>query len=553
MAYLTVNSGSQTGHRHLLNRPRVVLGRHPDCDIVVDAGAVSRHHAQVLQIGDECFIEDLNSRNGTFVNDRMIFGRQRLEEGDRIRVCDIQFAYHGQTTPPEGDESGHAILVDDTQETTVSTIMSKLEVSASDEGSVHFTATSDAKLQALLEITRSLGRSLSLDQVLPQVLNSLFKVFLQADRGFIVLRNEMGELVPRWTKLRHNSENETIRISRTIMHEVMQSKQAILSADAPNDPRFEMSQSIADFRIRSMICAPLINSDEQVIGVLQVDTIDQRHRFRKEDLEVLVSVAIQAAIAIENAQLYEFRLRQRELERDLEVARQVQLGFLPDNRPTLPGYEFFEYYQPANQIGGDYYDYIMLPNNRLAILVADVVGHGIAAALLMSKLAGIMRTCIAREERADKALTELNRTLTPETFDGRFITLVMVILDPGQHSLTVVNAGHMPPLFRRCNGRLEQIGDEASGLPLLVDAEIQYQQYQDAIQPGDSFLLFTDGVTEMMNPGGEQFGMTRIESCVDTASPTQWGEKLITELQDFGGGRPAQDDICLVCCGRAGP
>ena len=262
---------------------------------MVDAGAVSRHHAQVLQIGDECFIEDLNSRNGTFVNDRMIFGRQRLEEGDRIRVCDIQFTYHGDDVPPEDDESGHAILVDDTQETTVSTIMSKLEVSSSDEGSVHFTATSDAKLQALLEITRSLGRSLSLDQVLPQVLNSLFKVFLQADRGFIVLRNEVGELVPRWTKLRRTSSSETIRISRTIVNEVIRSKQAILSADAPNDPRFEMSQSIADFRIRSMMCAPLINSEEQVIGVLQVDTIDQRHRFRKEDLEVLVSVAIQAA------------------------------------------------------------------------------------------------------------------------------------------------------------------------------------------------------------------------------------------------------------------
>ena len=152
MAFLTVNSGPQAGRRHALSRPRVVLGRHPDCDIVVDAGAVSRHHAQVLRIGDECFVEDLNSRNGTFVNDRMIFGRQRLEEGDRIRVCDIQLVYHGDEVSPEEDESGHAILVDDTQESTVSTIMSKLEVSSSDEGSVHFTATSEAKLQALLEI-----------------------------------------------------------------------------------------------------------------------------------------------------------------------------------------------------------------------------------------------------------------------------------------------------------------------------------------------------------------------------------------------------------------
>ncbi len=550
MAYLTVKTGTQAGRRHTLSRPRIVLGRHPDCDIVVDAGAVSRHHAQILQIGEESFIEDLNSRNGTFVNDRMIFGRQRLEEGDQIRVCDIQFLYHGDESSSKDEDSGHAILVDDTQESTVSTIMSKLEVSASDEGSVHFTATTEAKLQALLEITRSLRQSISLDQVLPQVLNSLFKVFLQADRGFIVLRNEMGELVPRWTKLRRTNSNETIRISRTIVNEVIRSKQAILSADAPNDPRFEMSQSIADFRIRSMICAPLINSDDQVIGVLQVDTIDQRHRFRKEDLEVLVSVASQAAGAIENAQLYEVRIRQQELLKELEMAKKVQHSFLPESRPSVPGYEFFEFYEPANQIGGDYYDYILLPEGRLAILVADVVGHGIAAALLMSQLAGIMRFCIAREKRIDKVLTELNRALTPETFDGRFITLVMVVVNLQEHRLTVVNAGHMPPLIRRRDGRVELIGEDVSGLPLMVDADARYRQSRNQIEPGDSFLLFTDGVHEMMNPGGEQFGLERVQQCVNVPSPALAGEKLVRELQRFGGGRPAQDDVCLVCCGR---
>ena len=117
MANLTVNSGSQAGRRYQLARSRYVLGRHPDCDIVVDAGSVSRHHAQVLRISDECFIEDLNSRNGTFVNDRMIFGRHRLDEGDRIRVCDILFTYHTSEGVPDEDDSGHAILVDDGQET----------------------------------------------------------------------------------------------------------------------------------------------------------------------------------------------------------------------------------------------------------------------------------------------------------------------------------------------------------------------------------------------------------------------------------------------------
>jgi serine phosphatase RsbU (regulator of sigma subunit) len=126
----------------------------------------------------------------------------------------------------------------------------------------------------------------------------------------------------------------------------------------------------------------------------------------------------------------------------------------------------------------------------------------------------------------------------------------MIILDPSQHALTVVNAGHMPPLVRRSDGRLEEIGQDVSGLPLLVDRDVQYGQCCERIDPGDSLLLFTDGVTEMMNPGGEQFGMQRIRQCVDVANPAQVGERIVTELQRFGAGRPAQDDVCLVCCGR---
>ena len=169
----------------------------------------------------------------------------------------------------------------------------------------------------------------------------------------------------------------------------------------------------------------------------------------------------------------------------------------------------------------------------------------------MAKLAGMMRTFVAQEKRLDRALTNLNRTLTPATFDGRFITLVMVILDPSEHTLTVVNAGHMPPLVRRRDGRLEEIGGDVSGLPLLIDGGVRYRQHRNRVEPGDSFLLFTDGVNEMMNPGGEQFGVERLRQCVSIPNPAQVGEQIVTELQRFGAGRPAQDDVCLVCCGRS--
>src|SRR5262249_13079527 len=155
----------------------------------------------------------------------------------------------------------------------------------------------------------------------PKVLDSLFNIFSQADRGFVVMCTPEGRLIPKAFKQRKSKEEEGARMSRTIINEVVKSKQAILSADAASDARFELSQSIADFRIRSMMCAPLVTSEGNVLGVIQIDTLDQRARFANDDLDVLASVAYQAAFAIDNAQLHERQLKQRAIQADLDAAR----------------------------------------------------------------------------------------------------------------------------------------------------------------------------------------------------------------------------------------
>ena len=151
-----------------------------------------------------------------------------------------------------------------------------------------------------------------------------------------------------------------MRISRTIVEEAVQPRKAILSADAASDERFGMAQSIADFSIRSMICAPMIGADGVPIGVIQIDTLNQRSRFTDEDLEVLASVASQAAVSIDNAKMHQQVLAQQALTRDLELARRMQRALLPSKPPEIPGYCFFDYYQSARQVGGDYYDYVVL-------------------------------------------------------------------------------------------------------------------------------------------------------------------------------------------------
>jgi serine phosphatase RsbU (regulator of sigma subunit)/pSer/pThr/pTyr-binding forkhead associated (FHA) protein len=557
---LTANNGPAVGTRYDLRSDRNVMGRHPDCQVVIDVGAVSRNHAQIVREGNNYFLEDMQSRNGTFLNDEphKIEGRRLLKPGDQLRVCEVTFTFHSDQPRPVTLASGKTIegaglgtlLIDDDGQAT-STIMSKLDVSSSSRGGVHVSASPEVKLAALIEITQSLGRALSLDEFLPQVLKSLFRIFVQADRGFIVLEGPDGKLIPRWVRLRREDSDDSLRISRTVVRHVIDSKEAILSADAATDERFEMSQSIADFRIRSMMCAPLVDNEGHALGVLQIDTLDQRQRFQPEDLELLVSTASQASIAIQNAQLYESALRQRETERDMQLANDVQRGFLPDQKPDIPGYRFYDYYQPADKIGGDYYDYIPLPDGRLAIIVADVVGHGVAAALLMAKLSAEARFSLYSEPNPAAAITRLNERLSQLNIQ-RFVTLIAVVLDPKKHSATIVNAGHMAPLHCLQSGKIQEPSEDIAGLPLGITDAVIYEQVEVNIEPGESMTLYTDGINESINEAGEFYTIDRMRRLVleDKDGPEALGQTIVTDVREFLGQAPQNDDMCLVCFGR---
>jgi serine phosphatase RsbU (regulator of sigma subunit) len=568
MFYLLANNGPQQGRRYELKGDKYVLGRHPDCDIIIEVGAVSRNHCQLVREGAGYALEDLGSRNGTFVNDEQpkVEGRRPLRLGDVLRVCEVSFTFLNDSPvagevrqpspnaqPPqmlEGPLLG-AFLADDDAKTPGSTVMSKLDVSSSSRGGLHVSASPEVKLAALIEITQNLSRVLSLDEVLPQVLKSLFKIFVQADRGFIVLESPDGKLIPRWVRLRREDASDTLRISRTIIRHVMDSKQAIISADAAGDERFNMSQSIADFRIRSMMCAPLINSEGKAFGALQIDTLDQRKRFQDEDLELLVSTASQAAIAIENAQLHESALKRRELERDMQLAKDVQQGFLPEARPALEGYEFFDFYQPADQIGGDYFDYIPLPDGRVAIAVADVVGHGVAAALLMAKLSAEVKFALYASPTPAGAVTRLNERLCSLNVQ-RFVTLVLIVLDPASHHAVVVSAGHMAPLHRRAKGKIEEPGEPLAGLPLGVTEALGYRQSEFDIARGDTLVLYTDGINESIDAAGAFYTIERLREQVQKhgAAISAVGPAIVEDVKRFLGKAPQNDDMCLVCFGR---
>ncbi len=559
MPVLRALQDPQPGRLIPLEGETVTLGRHPACDIVLESAAVSRQHARIVHLDDGYYLEDLHSRNGTLLNGQPVLRRVLLNEGDEIGICDLAFTFFlgspelsGPTLAKRPDPTPSALMVDDDHPPESSAVMSMVNLPSGATG-MRLEVNTEAKLKALIEISQHLGKALGLAEVLPKLLDSLFAIFAQADRGFIVLRDpQTGRMAPQVVKHRRLQDSQTVRISRTIVNNVMNNKEAMLSADAAADARFDMADSIVDFRIRSMMCAPLIDRDGRPLGVIQLDTLDPRNRFQQEDLDVLASVACQAAFAVENAQLHETALRDMAIRRDLAMAHEVQRGFLPSAAPRIPGYDFFEFYEPANQLGGDYYDYIELPGGRLAIVVADVSGKGISASLLMAKLSAETRYCLASEASPPQAVARLNRAFCDSAWEDRFITMVLAVLDPRRHELSIVNAGHLPPLLRRGPQVLDAAAESQSCLPLGVDHDVEYAESVLVLAPGDAMVLYTDGITEAMNAGDELYGRDRLLASLacDADGVSALGRRVLDDVKRFVGARPQSDDMCLTCFGR---
>ena len=562
MAYLTAQHGSSPWSLLELAGERTIFGRHPSSHIVLDNEAVSRHHAQILESHGHFFLEDLKSRNGTLVNGRPVEQPTELHENDSITLCEFEFHFHKERPEPDSaDAQGASVLEHDSQSSRYfavgvepvddddnsSSILSKLSMTSSGPG--HVVADPEAKLQAVLEISKSLGQVLELDEVLTRMLDGLFEIFAQAEEGFVLLQEESGgNPVIRATRNRSDSSNRTPSISLTIVREAMNSGEAILSADVMGDNRFQSSQSIAGMRLRSMMCAPLLGLDGQALGLVQLASRDVTLPFVESDLDVLIGVTTQGALAIENASLHAEVLKQRDLERELDFATQVQLGFLPNKRPQTEGFEFCDYYEATHRVGGDYFDYIELPGGRVAVAVADVAGKGIPAALLMARLYSATRYHLLSQPDLGLALSDLNRDISTCGLGHRFVTCALAVIDPATRQVALANAGHLPPLIRHSDGSITEVVSQHAGMPLGIVPDQEFQQQQHQLSPGDTWLMFTDGVTEAMNGDSELFGTQRLQQSFARA-PDELDamiQAVVADVAAHCGERDQSDDMCLV-------
>jgi serine phosphatase RsbU (regulator of sigma subunit)/pSer/pThr/pTyr-binding forkhead associated (FHA) protein len=559
MASLELLTGANAGRRYEITRDTTIIGRdrYPICDVVIREPTVSRQHSRIVRDGDSYHIEDLGSLNGTYVNREKITGRTPLNDGDVVQIYEVLMQFNAEvadSTSTGGEAPAAAIPFEEADGNQVPTkVVSTLDATAGTPVETSF----QAKFQTILEINRNLGTTLVVDEMLSKLLDGLFKMFPQTDRGYILLADEPdGRLTPKAFKDRKKgggSFSSTMGpINRKVARRAFSKGHAVLSMDQPTDDD-SATISVLEVQNRSAMCAPLIGPSRKPLGVIYIDTNDPQLRFSREDLELLSNVAGISAQALEFAQIHQAQLEETRRGQELQTARTVQMHFLPQSRPKIPGYRFYHHYHAAREIGGDYFGYIPLPDGRLAVAIGDVAGKGVSAALMMARLCSEVRYCLLMSVTPADAVHRMNRQISSLPTTDRFVTFLLGVLDPQTHELTFVNAGHIPPLRRRgADGVVERLEGGNEGPPLGIDANADYNQFTIRLEPGDTVVMYTDGVNEAMDPNDAVYGHSRARSVLGTGprDVVELGQTLLTDVQRFVRSRSQNDDICLLCLGR---
>jgi serine phosphatase RsbU (regulator of sigma subunit)/pSer/pThr/pTyr-binding forkhead associated (FHA) protein len=576
MSELLVNYPDRAPERLPLGRLRITIGRSARNDVCVPDPFASRVHAEVRREGDGYVLQDLGSANGTYYNGSRLDQPVALTHGSRIQIGETEIVFKDQSTTPhlpattieEDAPLPEATIAFDSAQHTTNGLLESIEAARTQSSGRFDVATimpqrSGATAQRpavaadhgdLLALISKVGVTLlasaTLDETLRQVALLVFDA-VPAERCLIMLREptEGGELKIRAAEMRdRRPEVGEVRVSRTIVEEVVNQGRSVLTSDAQHDPRFK-SSTVTFQGIRSVLAVPLGVGD-RIFGMIYADSPLATSRFSEDHLKVLTTLGSVAAIRVENTRLLEEHLEQERFERELQLAREIQQRFQPTAPPVVPGYELQGISFPSYQIGGDYYDFILC-SDRLVVALGDVSGKGTSAALLMSSLHAAVHAQVASCRPITETVGAVNRYLADNTPAIRFVTLFYAELDPLTGALSFINAGHNPPIIAHEGGTLEQLG--AGGLPLGIVPDFDYREGRTLLRPGDVLVAYSDGVTESQNPSGEEFGTVRLQEVVArnlSRSAAGIRDKIEAALSSFAQGTPAGDDVTLVIVKR---
>ncbi len=411
------------------------------------------------------------------------------------------------------------------------------------------------RLSSLIEVNELISSSLDIDTILENVM-SISKKVMNADASSLMRvdesTNELIYQVAQSAVGEKLKQEFRLKMGQGIAGTVAESGQPLLLEDAYAHPKFHRAHDDATgYRTRSMITVPLTVGG-RTTGVAQVINRLDGKPFDRDDLDLFVALASMAAIALENARMHQTLMEKQRLVKDMEFARTVQESFLPQKPPAVGNFRFSAHYTPALDVGGDFYDFIQLGGDRTGVVIGDVSGKGVPAALFMAKLGSDMRTLAFTERSPSGALGRLNDLLVERSRRGMFATLLYAELDATDGSLVLANAGHLPPVVRKADGSLVKLG-AAGGAPLGMLPGMQFGQERAKLEPGDTLVLYTDGIVEAMNAKEELYGFARFEALLrkGPADPAALKDAIIGSVNRFTGLSPQHDDMTLVCLGAA--
>ena len=550
MPQLIIKTADRPSEQFPLSQLRVTIGRSARSDICIPDAFASRLHAEVRKEGDAFWLQDLGSANGTRYNGSHVTMPIPLISGGEIQIGETTIIFEDERYTKKKNAT---LIADNTQflDPSMTISFSSARNSTAEILDSQFSTRTEL-LGLISKVGVTLLSSKGLDDTLSQVAALVFET-VPAERCVIMLSDEteadgMKIMVAR---LRGKEEQiEQVRISTTVMNEVMKNGKSVLTADAQHDPRYA-SQTMALLGIRSVLAVPLSVSDTEVFGIIYADSPTDKSTFTEEHLNILTTLASVASIRVENARLLEERFERERMERELELAKEIQQSFQPSTPPVMDDYEFQGISFSCYEIGGDYYDFIAQHDGQTLIALGDVSGKGTAAALLMSSLHASIHAQVAAKTSLYEMVKSVNLYLAENTPSNRFITLFIAELDPNTGILNYINAGHNPPLVGRADGTVEQLA--SGGFPLGIMPMAEYEVGQLELQAGEALIIYSDGVSEAVNQKDEEFGMERLTEVIRKnlkASASGIRDKVESALSSFTQTTPANDDITLVIVKR---
>jgi len=407
------------------------------------------------------------------------------------------------------------------------------------------------KLRMLLDITKTISRSLDLQEVLDLVMDTLDSLIPYDAAGIYLvkhLRPTDWQAGDEETTVFHTEavrgydiadmQELHLKMGEGLIGHVAVSGRPFISPDVRKEPRYVNARA----RTRSEMVAPII-SNEEVIGVFDLES-DELNAYVNDDLEVLMLLASQVAIIIEKVMLHDQLIEKQRLETQLEVARQVQLELLPARDPQVEGFDISAYNFPTEEVSGDYYDWVQIYDDQIGIVIADVSGKGVPAALLMAFLRASLRAASHIGYAPQVSMSKVNYLLWESIERNQFVTAFYGILDTTNRTLAYSNAGHNPPMLIDVDGTAHF--EERGGVPLGMFRDSRYYEYYATIAPGQILVLYTDGVTEAPNPSGEEYGRDRLAEAVRNVRDLPAREMidvLHRDLIQWTDGQGAGDDV----------